>query len=596
MSLTSWPEKLMARKASMLIFLQFLLIPLYSFRWAHCQLLRLQGCQPVNVQHALAELPDTLDQTYARALREINNSSWEVTHRLFQIVAAAFRPVRIEELADLLALDFKAGPMPTFHEDLCTKESLDALVSNCSSLLDIVDTGDSSVIQFSHYSVKEYLTSTSLAEEKDDISRRYQISMTSAHILAAQASLGILLHLDENITRDSLQNFPLAEYAAEHWFNHTLFENVSQIVEHGMRQLLNPNRPHLAIWFWIHATISLRPEKPLRPEGAALLHAAVCNLYGISKVDPQEVQSKGFNDKWRALQLASERGHMEIVRILVEHAVDVNAQDENGWTALHLASKMGYVETARILIEHSADATAPGWQKWTALHLASEGGHLELARLLLEHGTGTTAREWHGWTALHVSSVRGHIEVARMLIKHGACVTAQDRQEWTALHSASEAGREEVACMLLEHGADVTAQNDNRQTALHVALEGGHVEVAHMLVEHGADATAPDRRKRTPLHLVSTGTCAEFACVLVDYGADVTACDEDGRTPLHVAAARGRTEVARTIMRLGGDTKARDREGRTPSQLALDRRYLELALMLSKPTSLEKDGQTAFRR
>jgi ankyrin repeat protein len=117
-----------------------------------------------------------------------------------------------------------------------------------------------------------------------------------------------------------------------------------------------------------------------------------------------------------------------------------------------------------------------------------------------------------------------------------------------------------------------------------------------MLVEHGADATAPDRRKRTPLHLVSTGTCAEFACVLVDYGADVTACDEDGWTPLHVAAAWGRTEVARTIMRLGGDTKARDREGRTPSQLALDRRYLELALMLSKPTSLEKDGQTAFRR
>ena len=551
----------------------------------------------------MAELPETLNQTYARTLREINDSSWEVAHRLFQLVAAAFRPLRVEELADFLALDFKAGPMPTFHEDLGTKDSLDTLVSNCSSLLDIVDAGDS-VIQFSHYSVKEYLTSTDLAEEKDDISRRYHISMTSAHTLAAQACLGILLHLDENITRDSVQRIPLAEYAAEHWFDHTLFENVSQIVEHGMKQLLNPHQPHLAIWFWIHGVrwpwISRRPEKPLRPEGTALLHAAVCNLYGIAKVDPQEVQSKGFSDRWSALQLASERGHMEIVRILVEHAVDVNAQDENRWTALHLASKMGYVETARILIEHNSDATAPGWQKWTALHLASEGGHLKLARILVEHGTGTTAQEWHGWTALHVSSFRGHVEVARMLLEHGACVTAQDRQGWTALHSASEAGHGEVVHVLLEHGADVTAENDNRQTALHVALEGGHVEVAHMLVEHSADATAPDRRRRTPLHLASAGGRVAFASILVDHGADVTACDEDGRTPLHLAAAWGRMEVARKIIRLGADTKAQDRDGRTPSQLASDRRHPELARMLSEScadtTGLEKDGQTAVRR
>jgi hypothetical protein len=38
--------------------------------------------------------------------------------------------------------------------------------------------------------------------------------MTSAHSLVAQACLGVLLHLDESVTRDIQDKFPLAKYAA----------------------------------------------------------------------------------------------------------------------------------------------------------------------------------------------------------------------------------------------------------------------------------------------------------------------------------------------------------------------------------------------
>ena len=73
--------------------------------------------------------------------------------------------------------------------------------------------------------------------------------MTPAHALVTQACLGILLHLDENVSSDSLAKFPLAKYAAGHWFKHARFEGVSKrnnAVE-GMKRLFDERKPHFAI-------------------------------------------------------------------------------------------------------------------------------------------------------------------------------------------------------------------------------------------------------------------------------------------------------------------------------------------------------------
>src|SRR5258707_11219794 len=190
-----------------------------------------------------------------RTLREIKEAKWKYAHRILQFVAVASRPLRVEEVAELFAFDFEAGSIPEFDEDCRPEDPADEVLSACSSLLSIVDgeydLGD--VIQFSHFSVKEFLTSTRLAEETDTIPRRYHISMTPAHTLAARSCLGILLHLNKDvITRDSLKDFPLAEYAAECWASHALFEDVSHNVEDGIKQLFDRSKPHLTVCVWIY--------------------------------------------------------------------------------------------------------------------------------------------------------------------------------------------------------------------------------------------------------------------------------------------------------------------------------------------------------
>src|SRR6266403_5652563 len=82
------------------------------FRWAFCQLEALRHCLAPRVRHILKELPKTLDETYERILRNIHEANRDHAHRLLQCLTVAVRPLRVAELAEVLAVDFGA----TFRE------------------------------------------------------------------------------------------------------------------------------------------------------------------------------------------------------------------------------------------------------------------------------------------------------------------------------------------------------------------------------------------------------------------------------------------------------------------------------------------------
>ena len=109
-----------------------------------CQVDYICKCLPASIQGALDELPETLDETYERTLREITKPQREYAHRLFQFVAVASRPLRVEELSGLLAFKpfkFEAGRIPKFEEGLRPEDPVHAVLSTCSSLFTVVDGG-----------------------------------------------------------------------------------------------------------------------------------------------------------------------------------------------------------------------------------------------------------------------------------------------------------------------------------------------------------------------------------------------------------------------------------------------------------------------
>ena len=507
----------------------------------YCQLESLANCPLVRIQRALDELPATLDETYERTLREIEDTNSEYASRLLQCVAVANRPLEVEELAEILAFDFEAGPIPEFRKECRLKNPVAAVLSTCSTLLTLAnvqghdlfhDSNNHQVVQFAHFSVKEFLTSTRFAEKRNSISCLYHISMTPAHTVITQACLGMLLHLDQTVTRDSLSQFPLVKYAAEYWFQHARLEGVSQNAEEGMKRLFDRTEPYLSIWLWIHDPTDLRQrrkraEGPFPPRGTPLHYAAFCGVHDIAKIlateHPKDVNSRSFVDGSTPLHLTWRQGHVDVARMLVERGADVSAQDGDGRRPLHWASRYGYVDMARMLVERGADVSAQDKDGSTPLHWASKG-HVDVARMLVERGADVSAQDEDGRTPLHWAS-RGHVDVARMLVERGADVSAQDEHGRIPLHWASMYGYVDVARMFVERGAGVSAQDKDGRTPLHSASRDGHVDVARMLVEHGAGVSAQDKDGRTPLHWASGNGHVDVARMLVEHGADLSTLD-----------------------------------------------------------------------
>ena len=429
---------------------------LTRFRWAFCQLEVLRQCFPPSVRSILSELPESLDETYERILKEIGRPNREHAHRLLQCLVVAVRPLRVEELAEVLAFDFKAEGIPKLNPGWRWEDQEEAVMSACSSLVTIVKNRDSQIVQFSHFSVKEYLTANRLAEHVRDVSR-YHIRLDAAHTILAQACLGVLLRLDDRVHRDNIQNFPLARYAAQHWPTHTRSENASSLIKHGMECLFDADRPHFATWLWIYngdrdgrSMFTMGPEKP---EAVPLYYAVMLGFRELAKhlivKHPEHVNARGGREG-NPMHVAARAGHVSILALLLEHGANVDDRDLT-YTPLHQASFYGALESGRCLLDHGADINARDYDGWTPLLLAAYQGHVELVGMLLKRGAEINPHDnYSRRTPLHWAVVKRSIQAVRLFLEHGADVNARDKSGDTPSQLGSALGYHEIVELLSE--------------------------------------------------------------------------------------------------------------------------------------------------
>ena len=374
-----------------------------------------------------------------------------------QCLVTAVRPLRVAELAEVLAFDFKAEGIPKLNLSWRWEDQEEAVMSACSSLVIIVKDGDLRIVQFSHFSVKEFLTATRLAEPVRDVSR-YHIRLDAAHTILAQACLGVLLRLDNHINRDDIESFPLARYAAQYWGTHARFENASSRIKDGMEYLFDEDKPHFAMWLWIYnedeGGSSMSTTYPEKPEAVPLYYAAMLGIRDLVK------------------------------RLIAEHPEHVNVKSGSKGTPMHAATAEGHVDILSLLLEHDAhvdDRTSVGW---TPLHHAVSNGKVEAAQCLLDHGADINARDHDGWTPLFVAAIDGHVEFARVLLKRGARIDVTDKRDGrTVLHKAVAMGNIQFVRLLLEHGADINVRTKSRRTPAQFTRRQ---EIIQLLSEYGA--------------------------------------------------------------------------------------------------------------
>jgi ankyrin repeat protein len=505
-----------------------------------CQLDTLGKCRNrAMLRKALAALPPTLDKTYERILCAIAEEDAVYAIRVLLWLAFSDRPLTIEEVAEVVAIDVARDP--AFDREEVLEDPLETL-DICSSLVTTVTDNDNGRLQttrqiavLAHYSVKEYLVSDRIQRGQ---AARYSIQATVCHSLLAKACLGYLgqFQKPESLSDDTLVGCKLARYSAEFWVSHAqkAGDGVTGVSRTALRLLSKDNAAYLN-WLKIHD-----PERPWgEPDLGRRLEETPAPLYYAAFLGLQEVVSLLINDGadvdaqcgyyGNALQAASWKGHEAVVRLLLHKNADANAQGGFYGNALQAASAKGYEQIAKLLISAHAAVNMQGGYCSNALHAALSATHEPTVRMLLEKGANvgldiqlkgamhhalnnTTCTpslvrvlqqygapldtiDIHNMTPLHYCVKFGHETIARQLIDSGVPVDLRvHRQAWPSKVSKSTSGKEEF--LLPASGSVATGL-----TPLHFAALTGNLTMTKFFLEHGADPNALSDYGETPLHL-----------------------------------------------------------------------------------------------
>ena len=386
----------------------------------------LRQCFPPSVRCILQELPDSLDETYERILREIRKPNQGHAHKLLHCLVAAVRPLQVKELAEVLAFDFKEEGIPKLNLGWRWEDQEEAVMSACSSLVIIVKDGDSRTVQFSHFSVKEFLTANRLAEPIRDVSR-FHIRLEAAHTILAQACLGALLRFDDRVDINNIEDYPLARYAARSWATHARFESTSSRIKDGMERLFDADKPHFATWLsirdedWWGRSMTTKHREKLRT--VPLYYAAMLGFRDLAEhlivKHPEHVNARG-GDEVTPMHVAAISGHADILSLLLDHGANLDERGIIDQTPLHRALWSAKLEAAQCLLDRGADINARDHINWTPLHCAVKGKQIQAVRLLLEHGADVNARSKSGKTPSQLGSALSRPDIMELLSEYGA--------------------------------------------------------------------------------------------------------------------------------------------------------------------------------
>jgi ankyrin repeat protein len=189
-----------------------------------------------------------------------------------------------------------------------------------------------------------------------------------------------------------------------------------------------------------------------------------------------------------ALMIASQMGHLDCVKLLLDRGAKLNLRTEHG-NALNFAAFSDRHEIARFLLDRGIDADVPGQRvssfrrKDTGLTpliyaCLSERNDPTLVKWLIERGADVNAKASSGETALSVARQRGNTKIVSALLTAGAKKDEPQQVEkkmarWNPDQVADadvavlRAAVKDGVSVLVKSGARMTEATGNRCASCH---------------------------------------------------------------------------------------------------------------------------------
>ena len=491
------------------------------------------------IRAALKDLPKNLPDTFNRILQRLQHSNAadpQFCRKIFDLLAAAQRPLTLEELREAVSIK----PCETaWDASRQVNDILKTLLDPCGSLVAVDE--EHLTVHFTHHSVKQHL----LSKPTDSDMREFHVNMEEADlylgdIIVTYLALSVF---DRQLTKAKstitpqlanypsaiLESLPRSSFAnrvavkllkSRESFKvdiHSQLKTAAGIVGES-NDFTEGSHPFLsyAQEYWHIHTKAFRPT---RAQGYTLWNRLIDGEVKTIELPWAPKKWHAFGDEYMKWIIQNEHWAL-IYRTLFKFAtspIDYKAAEpiliflekraiEDQSIDVDLVSFMAsYLQNERIR-----------GIRGFGLHEASRSGNKKVVRFLLENWAETPADID---TALVKASAEGHGEIARLLLGGGANVNAESGFDGTALQAASESGREEIVGLFLKNGANVNTESGHYGTALQAASANGHEEIVGLLLKNGANVNAESGYYGTALQAASTSS---ITTLLLQNGANLT--------------------------------------------------------------------------
>ncbi|KIW79346.1 hypothetical protein Z517_05958 [Fonsecaea pedrosoi CBS 271.37] len=445
---------------------------------------------------ALQSLPKDLPETFDRVLRKLaekRTTNPATCRKIFAIVAAAQRPLTLDELREATGV----VPGDTEWDPRKLINDIQMAVSQCRSLL-LIDEEDSTV-HFSHHSVKQYIVSS----PQDPSTRQFHVELPEADRNLGEVCVTYLNYNVFNTTLTRMGNHAAVQPQAittaivERAFPRAAVSKVAlkllkreggkdfdlsaRLQEVGFKERKRENYSFLAYAksFWLFHTRQFHTRRPATYQlWLGLLSKN--DMIGLLPWDPEAWDGQSE----RVLQWAVENEHGALI-----YEITSNLCKSNAGLPLRTLQLLIGVETKHLQLY-------PDIHRCTAQVLAKYCEDYTILSILVDSGLNLYQRDEKG---LLISAVlEGRTQVVKALLRRKDFpINNRDGDGMTALNHATVRGDEEMVRLLLSHeDIDVNKSNDAGWTPFKHAVFNGHKEIAKILVDHGANvARLPSRHQ-----------------------------------------------------------------------------------------------------
>jgi ankyrin repeat protein len=325
-------------------------------------------------------------------------------------------------------------------------------------------------------------------------------------------------------------------------------------------------------------------------EGSTPLHQVAdsygwppnCDVLGTAKLLlAYGARVNARNDKKQTpLDLAIERGHVQLIRLLLQHGAKGDpfyiALGEDDAPAITAILK----KRPKMLEAKNKDGRTP-------MIMAAWANNSRAAAALVAAGANVNAADKDGNTALILACMEGCDAMVKMLLKHGASRAAGKSKDGfgyanSALDAAAGEDNIKTAQIILDAQKDPEKRRRGATLALWTAAMLGHPKMMDFLISNGADVNFRSTEGKTILQSnAGTGNGDDALAVikvLLNHGADVNARDKNGNTALHEAALNPRAGALEYLLKHGANPNALDVGGQSPMDSAHDAETISLLL------------------